>query len=154
MELEALSLPPSSKQNYTSKVADYKRRYFSAFRELSSLKLGLNRSSNDLEGGSDPVDKYLSSLSKNNNKLRNAIIVGNETEIVARDTKINLHSNTDKLQGIQSNMGRVKRELTISDKLINIIKRNEQRNKIIIYCVILFLIIAVGIIVYFGIFRK
>ena len=76
MELEALSLPPSSKQNYTSKVAEYKRRYNSSNRELSSIKIGLHGGSNDIEGTGDKVDKYLNSLSSNNNKLRNTIIVG------------------------------------------------------------------------------
>mmetsp|Transcript_7771 Transcript_7771/g.7337 ORF Transcript_7771/g.7337 Transcript_7771/m.7337 type:complete len:106 (-) Transcript_7771:40-357(-) len=89
-----------------------------------------------------------------NNKLRNVVAIGEEAERVARDTKVNLHSNSDKLRNIQGNVNRVRTELTLSDRLINIIRRNETKNKIILYCIILFLLIAAIVIVYFGVFRK
>mmetsp|Transcript_5951 Transcript_5951/g.5110 ORF Transcript_5951/g.5110 Transcript_5951/m.5110 type:complete len:155 (+) Transcript_5951:213-677(+) len=154
MELEALSLPPHSKQTYITKVAEFKRRYNSSFRELSSLKLGLNNDS-DLEvEGSRKVDRYLNNLSRNNNKLRDAIVVGEEAETVARDTKLNMSSNTNKMIKTSDNMGRMNRELRQGEKLIDIIRRNEMKNKLILYIIVVILILAAALIVYFGVFRK
>ena len=153
--LEALSLPPSSKQNYVTKVSQMKKRYQSSFREIGSLKLGLNgRNEPDMErNGTQKVDRYLQSLSKNNNKLSQAISIGNETENVARDIKIGLHSNTEKLHKTHRNVGRIQTQLSLSNKLIDVIRRNEMKNKIILYTVVCFLILAIVLIMYFSIFH-
>ena len=111
-------------------------------------------------------DKYLHALSKNNNKLDDAIRVGADSklyqiilvilfvffprvltgfefddakllciiaEIMAKDIKVNLNSNTDKIERANNNVIRIQTQLGLADRLINIISRNEKRNTLILY---------------------
>mmetsp|Transcript_21036 Transcript_21036/g.23421 ORF Transcript_21036/g.23421 Transcript_21036/m.23421 type:complete len:104 (+) Transcript_21036:278-589(+) len=68
-------------------------------------------------------------LSDQNHRLKHAIKVGNEAEVVAKDTMINLEAGTNKMHNIRDNIGRVNKEMTLSDKLLDIIKKNESRNR-------------------------
>jgi hypothetical protein len=131
---EALTLPPNSKQNYIAKVSNYKKRYTSSYRDLGSLKVQLGQNNGgDIENEGEKVDQYLKSLSKNNNRLSQAIRVGSETENVARDIKLGLNSNSEKLNRASHNVGRVQTQLALSNKLVDIIRRNELRNRIVLY---------------------
>ena len=129
-----MTLPPNSKQNYIAKVSNYKKRYTSSYRDLGSLKVQLGQNNGgDLENEGEKVDQYLKSLSKNNNRLSQAIRVGSETENVARDIKLGLNSNSEKLNRASHNVGRVQTQLALSNKLVDIIRRNELRNRIVLY---------------------
>ena len=103
----------------------------------------------DIENEDKTVDKYLHSLSKNNNKLGNAIRIGNEADQVARDIKLGLSSQSDKLEKMGNNMGRLQSQLSISNRIINVIWRNEIKNKVILYWVIISLIVGIGVLIYF-----
>ena len=81
----------------------------------------------------DKVDNYLNTLYNNNGRLDDAIRVGAESEIVARDIKVGLHANSDTLNRANQNVHRIQGELGIADGLINIIARNEKRNTLILY---------------------
>ena len=93
---------------------------------------------NDLEGIGDKgqnqrllgADKI---LSDNNKKLNNAIVVGYEAEVVAKDTKINLQGDSEKMVKMGDKLHRIDVDVGSSDKLVDIIKWNEQKNSIILY---------------------
>ena len=54
-------------------------------------------------------------------------------EIMAKDIKVNLNSNTDKIERANNNVMRIQTQLGLADRLINIISRNEKRNTLILY---------------------
>ena len=54
-------------------------------------------------------------------------------EIMAKDIKVNLNSNTDKIERANNNVIRIQTQLGLADRLINIISRNEKRNTLILY---------------------
>ena len=85
--------------------------------------------------------------------LNNAIKIGREAENTAADTKLNLQSNTEKLGKTRDKVFRLHGQLSQSNKLVDVIRRQEMKNKIIVYCVVLFLLIAIGIIAYFEVFK-
>ena len=72
---------------------------------------------------------------------------------MGRDIKINLYGQSEKMGRAGDNLGNMQGELTISNRLLNIIRRNEMRNKITLYCVVLFLLISVVLILYFKFFK-
>ena len=51
------------------------------------------------------------------------------------------------MTGVQVN--RVKGELTFSNRVLEVIKRNEIKNKLILYAVVIFLVVSILFIVYF-----
>ncbi|CAI2376390.1 unnamed protein product [Moneuplotes crassus] len=93
-------------------------------------------------------------LSDQHNKLNQVIRVGHETEVIAQDTKFNLAKDTEKMQRIRDNIGRVDDEMTISDKLIDIIRRNESRNRFILYSVAFVIVAAILIMLFAKIFKR
>ena len=86
----------------------------------------------DLEGNQKLLGEH-AHLSDQNRKLHNAIRVGNEAEVVAKDTKVQLHADGEKMERMRRNIGNINGELKVSDKLLNIIKKNESRNSLILY---------------------
>ena len=92
-------------------------------------------------------------LSDQNRKLNNAIRVGNEAEIIAKDTKFNLAADTEKFIKIKDNIGRIDREVSLSDKLLDIIKKNETRNRCLLYTVAFIIILGILLLVYFKIMK-
>ena len=117
-----------------NKISEYKKRYSHNFRELGSLKSRIAQSlGTDIENDGIKVDKYLHSLSKNNQKLSDAIKIGSQADQDARDIKLGLSSQTDKLSKMSNNVVRTQYQLSISNRLIDTIWRNETKNKLILY---------------------
>ena len=79
--------------------------------------------------------------------------MGNEADNMGRDIKVNLAGKTDQLRHASSNTKVIGGELTISNRLLNQIRRAEMRNKIILYLVVFFLLVSIGLIVYFKFIR-
>lgn len=103
---------------------------------------------NDIEALNDnnPNKKLLGGnviLSDQNKKLQNAIAVGYEAENVAKDTKLNLQGDTEKMNKMRDNLGRIQNDMSLSDKLLDVIKWNEQKNSIILYGVVWILVTAI-----------
>ena len=133
-----------------NKISEYKKRYSHNFRELGSLKSRIAQSlGTDIENDGIKVDKYLHSLSKNNQKLSDAIKIGSQADQDARDIKLGLSSQTDKLSKMSNNVVRTQYQLSISNRLVDTIWRNETKNKLILYWVILSLIVGIGVLIYF-----
>ncbi|CAI2376060.1 unnamed protein product [Moneuplotes crassus] len=93
-------------------------------------------------------------LSDQQNKLNQAIRVGHEAEVIAKDTKFNLAKDTDKMQKIRQNLGKVDGEMTVSDRLLDIIKKNESRNRCVLYSVAFTIVGAILLLVFLRIFKK
>ena len=70
------------------------------------------------------------------NKLQNAIAVGNEAEVVAKDTKLNLQGDTEKMDNMRNKLVKIQGDVSLSDKLLDVIKWNEQKNSIVLYGVV------------------
>ena len=67
---------------------------------------------------------------------------------MAKDIKVNLNSNTDKIERANNNVMRIQTQLGLADRLINIISRNEKRNTLILYWVIFMIVLGIAIIVF------
>ena len=91
-------------------------------------------------------------LYEQNTKLERVIQFGNEADNLGRDIKVNLDGQTAQMRKAQDNTRKIGGELAISNRLLNIIKKNEMKNKITLYCVIFFLLVSIGLIVYFKFF--
>ena len=65
--------------------------------------------------------------------LEEAIRIGNEAELEARDIKINLDGQSRQLQNANDNVFRMNGELTIGSRLINKMKWHQTKNKLLIY---------------------
>mmetsp|Transcript_10966 Transcript_10966/g.9699 ORF Transcript_10966/g.9699 Transcript_10966/m.9699 type:complete len:92 (+) Transcript_10966:313-588(+) len=71
-------------------------------------------------------------LLKQNQDLENAVRIGEEAEVEARDIKLNLENNTNQLAGIGNNVRRMNDQLSVGSKLIDVMKRHEMKNKFIL----------------------
>ena len=80
--------------------------------------------------------------------------MGSEADNMGRDIKVNLAGQTDQLRRASANTKVIGGELSISNRLLNQIRRSEMRNKIILYCVVIFLVVSIGLIVYFKFVKK
>jgi hypothetical protein len=90
-----------------------------------------------------------SKLSRQNNRLHEAIQIGSEAEIEARDIKLNLEGQTRQLEDIDGNVHRLQGNLSMSNRMIDVMRRHEMKSKMLLYCVIITLILGVLIIGYF-----
>ena len=96
MQVEVDTMPPRSKYKYKSKIEQYRSDFKNARSQVYDLKQKHMKNSSD---DTEKVDGYLKSLSKNNRNLTQAVNTAYHTEIMARDIKVNLHGNSEKLQG-------------------------------------------------------
>ena len=83
------------------------------------------------------------------NQLEDAKRVGYEAENIAGDIKVNLAGQTDKIKKIHSNVHQISGNLTVSNRIMDAIKRGNMKNKLILYFVVLMLIASVALIIYF-----
>lgn len=70
---------------------------------------------------SQKVDAYMLKLGQNNNKLDDAIRYGAQSENIAKDIKINLQAQSEKMDKMDKNLHEIQRELGFSEKLIKAI---------------------------------
>ena len=78
------------------------------------------------------------------NKLEEAKQVGREGEDMARDIKINLRNQTDKLENkTLKNLFGMQRDMVKSNRLVNMIKSARFKNKLILYGIVAMLIVCV-----------
>ncbi len=73
-----------------------------------------------------------SAMAKQNMKLEEAVRFGEEAEVQARDIKVDLEGQTSKLENMGRNIGGINRNLHQGSKLIDIMKRHEMKNKLLI----------------------
>ncbi len=67
-----------------------------------------------------------------NDHLHDAIMIGSEAEIEAKDIKLNLEGQGNQLEGTRNNIYRINRNLTAGSRLIDAMKRHETKNKMIL----------------------
>ena len=161
MEIDVISLPPHSKEILDPRIKSFKKDLSKINGSFDILKTKLNESmifgeKFDIEANELSMqqnDHRMRQISKNNRKLQDAISVGYETENTAKDIKLGLHNNSDKLRRANDNVHRINGQLTLSNRLIDIMQAHENKNKLIIYCVGLVIIIAVLIVGYWALFK-
>lgn len=65
----------------------------------------------DIESQNDPdtfkMDKRMRQMHKNNKQLEDAISIGHAADNTAKDIKLGLHSNSEKLRRVQDNTHRI-----------------------------------------------
>lgn len=157
-----MSLPPHSREILNPRINSFKKDLKSLNSKFSNLKQKLNESALfgekfDIEssgGGTDHrQDKRMRQVAKNNQKLDEALSVGYAAETTAKDIKLGLHSNSEKLNRAGDNVHRINGQLSVSNRLIDVMQRHETKNKIIIYCVALVLILGIVAVLYFTLFK-
>lgn len=88
-------------------------------------------------------------IRENNRALDQAKQVGLACEDTANDIKINLAKQTDKMQNsVLKNLLGIQGETNIANRLLTVIKKERMKNRLIMYSVFAFLIIAVIFILY------
>ena len=92
-------------------------------------------------------------IRENNRMLEQAKSVGMASEDVANDIKFNLKKQTDQMQNsVLKNLYSIQGETTLANKLLNVIKTERMKNRLIMYGVIAAIVIVICIIVYSFIF--
>ena len=84
-----------------------------------------------------------------NQRLAEAIQIGSEAEIEARDIKVNMEGQSRTLQHANDNVHRINGNLTQGSNLIDAMRKHEMRNKLLLLCIILILILGVVILGFF-----
>lgn len=82
-------------------------------------------------------------VASQNEKLREAIQVGYQTQEIAFGSEVELARNSETMKRSIKNMGGIHRELTWSNRLLGDIKKNINKNKMVLYGVFGFIGIVV-----------
>jgi hypothetical protein len=81
--------------------------------------------------------------------LENAKAVGLSCEDTAHDIKVNLAKQTDQMQNkILKNLVGIQGQTNIANRLLTVIKKERMKNRLILYSIFAFLIVAVVFILY------
>ena len=72
-------------------------------------------------------------VQQQNEKLQEAIKIGSEAEVEARDIILNLDHQNRGLENMTQNVNRINGNLTKGNMLINTMRRHEMTTKIIMY---------------------
>lgn len=116
--------------------------------EIVTYILPLIPSNQEMENMYDHKDRM---IRENNRQLEHAKSVGYACEDMATDVKINLAGQSDKMQNsVLKNLHSIQGETTVANRVMNLIKKERMKNRIILYSVILLLVIAI---VFITIFR-
>ena len=75
-------------------------------------------------------------LSDQNRKLRHAVAVGLEAETIAKDTKLGLQGDSERMDRMRDRVGRIQGEVSVSGRLLNSIEWNERKNSMLLYGVV------------------
>eukprot|EP00347_Sterkiella_histriomuscorum_P004046 403361950 len=88
-------------------------------------------------------------IRQNNRELENAKMVGLACEDVANDIKVNLRSQSDKMQNtILKNLLSIQGQSNIANRLLTTIKKERLKNRLILYLVLVLVVIAIIFILY------
>eukprot|EP00347_Sterkiella_histriomuscorum_P017764 403348087 len=88
-------------------------------------------------------------IRQNNRELENAKMVGLACEDVANDIKVNLRSQSDKMQNsILKNLLSIQGQSNIANRLLTTIKKERLKNRLILYLVLLLVVLAIIFILY------
>ena len=71
-------------------------------------------------------------LLKQNQQLEDAVRFGAQAEIEARDIKLDLEGQSNQLENVGGNIGRLGGHLAAGSKLIDVMRRHETKNKLIL----------------------
>ena len=92
-------------------------------------------------------------IRENNRMLEQAKAVGLATDDMANDIKFNLKKQTDQMQNsVLKNLYSIQGETTLANRLLNIIKHERMKNRLIMYGVIGMISMVIIIILYNFIF--
>ena len=161
MEQEVIDMHGSEKTSYQAKLRKYKADLEEAKRKVNKMEYDNRLKSNketamgaDIDPSSigDHKQHLLKPegmrMQRQNHDLEEAVKIGEEAELEARDIKINLDHNARNLDHARDNVRRINGNLSVGNRLIDTMRRHEFKNKMIIYCVFVILIIAALIIGY------
>ena len=92
-------------------------------------------------------------LSDQNRKLRHAVAVGFEAETIAKDTKLGLQGDSERMDRMRDRVGRIQGEVSVSGRLLNSIEWNERKNSMLLYWVVWLLISWIIAIIFYKIIK-
>ncbi|CAI2379089.1 unnamed protein product [Moneuplotes crassus] len=162
MELEMVQMNTSAKESYKERLRTYKDNLQRAKLKVSKMeeqyRTQMNKETamggyydeeNKNEGKQTLLNSGNQALLKQNQKLQDAVRFGEEAEIQARDIKIDLEGQTAKLENVNRNIGGVNNNLHQGNKLIDVMKRHEMKNKLLLLCVCVTVVMGILICAYF-----
>ena len=88
-------------------------------------------------------------IRENNSMLGNAKRVGSECEDMANDIKFNLSKQTNQMQNsVLKNLYSIQGETTVANRLLNVIKKERMKNRLVFYTVLAAVAFAIIFILY------
>ena len=81
--------------------------------------------------------------------MQEAIRIGSEAEVEARDIKLNLEGQSRQLEDIDDDVHRIDGNLTQSNRMLDLMRRHELKSRLLLYCVMITIIIGGLILGYF-----
>jgi hypothetical protein len=160
MDIEARSSEESGERRALGKkVAAYKKTLASLRRDFDSGNDSAQRDSlmggrSLLDGGaaSGESNRFLNSqqqLMGQNDTIRRALAVAEETEGVALEITGELARNREKIEGVRDRVHETASLTGKASRLIRSMSRREYQQKVILGCVAFFLLGAIGVVLYF-----
>ena len=92
-------------------------------------------------------------IRENNRMLDQAKSVGLACEDIAGDIKFNLAKQTDQMQNkVLKNLYSIQGETTLANRVLNVIKTERMKNRLIMYAVLAAVLVAIAVILFNFIF--
>lgn len=155
MEIEVTLLDPAEKEKIQPILREMRTKYLKSQKELRNAVKALEVESNinKLTGSESKAEKnrllVYDTLMSQNAKLQEGIRIGLETEGSAVETLKELNSQKDTIEKAQLRTGTMSDNLRKSNTIINRMTSRARKNLIIIAAVIVLLVCAIGMVIYF-----
>ena len=125
------------KNGYNQYIKRFRKEKEKYENSIKTVSLGINSDNNIKKNIKDDEIAYNSF-----NKLQNARRVTIEMQGIGQDVMRDMNGQSETMKSINSKIGNVSDDLSSSSSLISEMQKIRRRNKMIIYLIILFLIIA------------
>lgn len=161
MELEIKELPGKDKQKYRTRLTSYKAELSKLQADLKRAKLGLNARDELLgEEGNDSEDQRArlldntETLERGSRKLDHGYRVILETEEMGAQILNDLHDQRETIQKSRGRLQETNVNLGKSSRVLSGMLKRIIQNRILLVAICLFIILVIGLAIYFTVRKK
>eukprot|EP00347_Sterkiella_histriomuscorum_P012813 403367129 len=152
MEQELIGFEANKKLQYEQRIKTYKNDLDEARRTFLKLqdRYIVQKNKETMMGAhleEAKVWEGRQKLLQQNQQLDSAAKVGYDMEAIAVDIRTNLQGQSQKMQKIDSKLGNMNSDMSVSNRLMNDIKKGRKTNKLILYGVLSLILIAISLVI-------
>lgn len=154
MELEVRSLDASTRQQLSPKLSEYKGHLKDLKAELKKLTRDELFGTSSSSDSSERMKTASETLRGTSDRLSKARQIVADTEDVALEITEELGRNRERIQGTHDKVKNVKSMTQVGRKVIGRMTARDRRQRVFLYAVMIFIVIAMIVICYVGIFGR